>query len=95
VYRNEDRWDRSNVEYDGARIVSYDKRSRTPAMRHIDYGLGAFRREAFAGGHEDLAALYQDLLRAGQLAAFEATERFYEAGSPAGIQELEAYLEGR
>jgi NDP-sugar pyrophosphorylase family protein len=92
VYRNEDRWDRSNVEFANGRIAAYDKRLRTPAMRHIDYGLGVFRREAFDGRQSDLGDLYRDLLEAGELAGFEVGERFYEIGSPAGIRDLEARL---
>src|SRR5216684_1852042 len=65
VYRNEGQWDTSNVEFDGASVVRYDKAARTPEMRHIDYGLGVFRREAFANvpadRPSDLVALYQDL----------------------------------
>jgi len=41
--------DNSNVQFDGAGVVRYDKANRTPAMRHIDYGLGVFQREVFAG----------------------------------------------
>jgi NDP-sugar pyrophosphorylase family protein len=96
VYRNEGRWDTSNVEFENGRIVAYDKKNRTSRMRHIDYGLGAFRREAFDGIAEgeaaDLAALYQDLLARGELAAVEMSERFYEAGSFSGIEELAEYL---
>src|SRR5262249_57878107 len=43
VYRNEGQYDSSNVEYDGSRIIRYDKRERTTSMRHIDYGLGVFQ----------------------------------------------------
>lgn len=96
VFRNDSRWDKSNVEFDG-RILAYDKRRATPRMRHIDYGLGAFRREAFAGvsGGDpwDLAALYRDLLREGRLAALEVEQRFYEIGSPEGIRELAEFLQ--
>ena len=92
VFRNEGRWDASNVEFREGRILAYDKKDRTPRMRHIDYGLGAFRAAAFHGGQLDLAALYQDLLRRGQLAAFEVRERFYEIGSFEGLHELERYL---
>src|SRR5579862_1874605 len=35
VYLNEGRWDTSNVEFSGGKIVRYDKRERTPRMRHI------------------------------------------------------------
>ena len=96
VYRNEGRYDHSNVEYDGGRITKYDKRNRTPGMRHIDYGLGVFDRNVFsaipAGEVYDLARVYQDLLSAGKLAAFEVKERFYEIGSPEGLRETAEFL---
>ena len=44
VFRNEGQWDSSNVEFAEGRILAYDKRNRTPRMRHIDYGLGVFER---------------------------------------------------
>ena len=96
VYANQDRWDTSNVEFADGRILAYDKAKRTPRMRHIDYGLGAFRSAAFAQLPPDqpcdLAALYQDLLRRGQLAAWESPERFYEIGSLEGIRDLTEFL---
>jgi len=96
VYRNEGAFDSSNVEYDGKRILKYDKRNRTSSMRYIDYGLGAFQRGVFeaipAGEKLDLADVYQDLLRAGNLAAFEVHERFYEIGSPEGLRETRELL---
>jgi N-acetyl-alpha-D-muramate 1-phosphate uridylyltransferase len=99
VFRNEGSWDASNVEFQDGRIVRYDKRNRTAAMHHIDYGLGVFRRSVFErlreGEAHDLAAVYQDLLRRDELAGYEVCERFYEIGSAAGIQELEAYLAGK
>lgn len=93
VYRNEGRWDSSNVEFAEGRILAYDKKSRTERMQHIDYGLGVFSRTAFAETvHADLADVYADLLRRGELAACEVDERFYEAGSFAGIEELSQHL---
>jgi N-acetyl-alpha-D-muramate 1-phosphate uridylyltransferase len=96
VFRNEGRWDSSNVEYSDARILAYDKKNRTPRMEFIDYGLGMLRAEALAripdGQPFDLAQLYQDLLHDDQLAAFEVKMRFYEIGSLEGIQDLSNYL---
>ena len=37
VYRNEGRWDTSNVEMDGNHIKIYSKTKRNPRMTHIDY----------------------------------------------------------
>lgn len=99
VYRNDDRYDGSNVEYGGNRILRYDKHDRTPAMRYIDYGLGAFEPKVFAALPAaipcDLAAVYQDLLAAGNLASFEVRERFYEIGTPEGLRDTTEFLHGR
>lgn len=95
VCRNEGRWDSSNVLFEDGRIVRYDKRHGTLGMRHIDYGLGAFTAQAFDGypdGELDLARVYQDLLARHELAAFEVPGRFYEIGSPAGLEETRAYV---
>lgn len=96
VFRNDGRWDASNVEFGKGRIVAYDKRRPTPRMRHIDYGLGVFSRSAFEGVLDDrpydLATLYQDLLRRGELAACEVDQRFYEIGSFEGLEETRRYL---
>ena len=96
VFRNEGAFDASNVEYDGGRILRYDKTSRTPSMRHIDYGLGAFHRSVFEsipeGEARDLVDVYQGLLESGKLAAFEVRERFYEIGSPEGLRDTTRFL---
>lgn len=96
VVRNDDRWDRSNVEFGGGEIVCYSKTERSPQMQHIDYGLTALRAaalERYATDQPlDLAAVFQDLLAQRQLAAHEVTGRFYEIGSPAGLEETRAYL---
>jgi len=96
VFRNESRWDRSNVAFVNGIIKEYDKRNPTPEMRHIDYGLSAFQSPAFQGMPEnvtvDLVAVFQDLLRRGQLAGFEVNERFYEIGSPEGLKDTARFL---
>jgi NDP-sugar pyrophosphorylase family protein len=96
VFRNDGQWDTSNVDFEEGRILAYSKKNRTPRMRYIDYGLGAFRAEAFAGsGAADLADVSEELLRAGELAAVEVRERFYEIGSPSGLREMTNFLSRR
>ena len=96
VYKNRDQWDTSNVLYRDGRIEIYDKGMHTPAMGHIDYGLGGLSEEALTPHDEhtpfDLTSVYQALVEKGELAAFEAEERFYEIGSPAGLEELRRYF---
>jgi NDP-sugar pyrophosphorylase family protein len=99
VFQNENRWDKSNVEFADGRILRYEKRSSDREMRHIDYGLGIYSAKAFAGlpqGSEfDLAELQRDLIARGEMAGYEVPERFYEIGSPAGLAETDAFLRGR
>jgi MurNAc alpha-1-phosphate uridylyltransferase len=95
VFRNEGRWDTSNVIVEGERVAVYDKLDLRPEMRWIDYGLGVLTPAALdaAGPHEpDLARVYRELAREGRLAAYEATERFYEIGTPEARAETDAYL---
>jgi len=96
VFRNDSRWDRSNVEFVNGQVVAYDKQRHTPRMHHIDYGLGIFKRSAFESVPDDqsydLALLYQYLLTHGELAAYETSQRFYEIGSVEGLEETRRYL---
>lgn len=96
VYRNEGSYDTSNVVFADGRIRIYDKKAKLPEMRHIDYGLELLKPAAFEpfAGREafDLAELLQNLLSRDQLAGHEVTTRFYEIGSHAGLNELDALL---
>jgi NDP-sugar pyrophosphorylase family protein len=96
VYRNEGRWDASNVQFEAGQILRYDKKQRTPEMHHIDYGLGVLRAESLASWPDnepfDLADVYRHLLSENQLSGHEVTDRFYEIGSPEGLAELDAFL---
>lgn len=96
VYRNDGRWDTSNVEFADGKILAYDKHHRTPRMHHIDYGLGVLRSTALAtvpeGKPYDLEAVYRHLLVEKELSAFEVKRRFYEVGSLAGLEETRRYL---
>jgi N-acetyl-alpha-D-muramate 1-phosphate uridylyltransferase len=96
VYRNEGKYDTSNVVFRDGEIVVYDKKHRRPEMQHIDYGLSLFKSRAFDSYPPDqpfdLAEVMGKLVREKQLAGYEVRERFYEIGSPAGLAELETIL---
>ena len=96
VFRNEGRWDTSNVLFDGAQIVRYDKRTPTADMKYIDYGLGILSGELLKhrdSGAFDLADIYAELVAGDRLAGFEATKRFYEIGTPSGLALTEGHLQ--
>ena len=103
VLRNENRWDKSNVEFRDGEIWRYDKSGQTPVevtdMKYIDYGLGCIRSGALAQwAHDerfDLASFYQAMVVRRELAGFEVKERFYEIGSLSGLAETELFLQDR
>jgi len=99
VFENSERYDTSNVWFEGGKIRRYDKKDKLPQMRHIDYGLGLFRSGAFAGFPRDAVVDLQEvqkaLLARGELAGYEIFQRFYEIGSHAGLGELDELLRQR
>jgi NDP-sugar pyrophosphorylase family protein len=98
VLRNEGRWDTSNALYAEGRVVAYDKRAPTGEMHWIDYGLGgltAATLEVVPVSETDLSGLYRQLAAAGDLCGYEATERFYEIGTPEALAEADAFLRGQ
>ena len=96
VLKNQNRWDKSNVEFDTGKITEYNKTVLRPQMHYIDYGLGILQSTALqaypARQSFDLSKVYNDLSLAGELAGFEVFERFYEIGSHQGIADTQAYL---
>jgi NDP-sugar pyrophosphorylase family protein len=96
VFRNEGRWDTSNVWFEGGAIKSYSKKEQRTEMQHIDYGLGILEPAALSsypdGEAFDLADVYRDLIARNELAGYEVDRRFYEIGSPEGLAELDAML---
>lgn len=96
VFRNEGKFDASNVVFADGEIKIYDKKRKWPDMHYIDYGLSLFRAPVFepyaAEQAFDLAEVMGRLVNEKQLAGFEVRERFYEIGSPAGLAELETLL---
>lgn len=99
VFQNEGRFDTSNVVFGDGEIKVYDKKTKLPTMRHIDYGLSLFHAPAFTGWPTakpfDLADVMQRLVAQKQLAGYEVKQRFYEIGSHAGLAELEELLGGK
>jgi NDP-sugar pyrophosphorylase family protein len=100
VFPNDGRWDTSNVIFDGRLVTLYDKqrRARAPAdVAFIDYGLSALSRQVIADGvapgtRADLAELFHGLSLRGELAGLEVAQRFYEIGSPAGLEDFGRWL---
>jgi len=96
VFRNENKWDKSNIEFNNGSIIRYDKKIKDEKMKYIDYGLGILNKKAFDEFKEktifDLESVYQELIRKQELLGYEVSERFYEIGSFNGLEETQMLL---
>lgn len=95
VLRNRGRWGRSNATFADGHVTHYDKDEASSSMEWIDYGLGGLTVGALdlvSDDVGDLAVLQGELARRRLLFGFEATERFYEIGTPQGLEESETFL---
>lgn len=92
VYRNEDRYDLSNVMVEGGLVKVYDKEQRLPQMEYINFGVSILRKEALElvppGVPYSQEQWYGELIRRNELLAYETQQRFYEIGSPQGLEEF-------
>ena len=98
VYKNYDRYGRSNTAVEGNLVKRYSKKEKNEDMVYIDYGANIFKREVLGMIPENqsysLDNLFTRLIEMEELLAFEVKERFYEIGSPQGLNEFEEYIKG-
>lgn len=98
VFRNSDRYDRSNTAIQGHLVKEYSKKNRTGDMEYIDYGVNIFRKSVLEMIPENqfcsLEELFPKLIEEEQLLAYEVHQRFYETGSPEGLEDFKQYIAG-
>ena len=97
-FKNEGKFDTSNVIFIDDKFVLYDKQNPTKEMQHIDYGLSILSKRIVKqyiprNTFYDLADCYNALSKKNQLVGYEAKERFYEIGSISGLRDFEKYIE--
>jgi N-acetyl-alpha-D-muramate 1-phosphate uridylyltransferase len=94
VYRNENRYGRSDIEVEGGRVTRYDKAAR--GLYWINYGVSALRKKALEmippGRPYGEEEFYGKLIARRQLLAYPVRTRFYEIGTPAALEEFSAFL---
>lgn len=99
VLHNRDEYEPSNVRVENGLVVDYAKDPRPPRAEYIDYGMLAFRREAFVawpdGEAFDLGVVLEALIARRSMLAFEVMERFHDIGTVEALRETEGFLRGR
>jgi NDP-sugar pyrophosphorylase family protein len=96
VFKNLNKYEPSNVEVKNNLVKSYSKKRKTKKMKYIDYGVSIYRKEALKYLPKnqvcDLTRLQQTLIKKRQLLAYPAEKRFYQIGSPDGLEEFKNYI---
>ena len=96
VFKNLNKYEPSNVEVKNNLVKSYSKKRKTKKMKYIDYGISIYRKEVLKYLPKnqvcDLTKLQQVLIKKRQLLAYPAEKRFYQIGSPDGLEELKNYI---
>jgi N-acetyl-alpha-D-muramate 1-phosphate uridylyltransferase len=99
VFKNCDRFDRSNVVVENDLVKVYDKQNKHENMDYIDYGALILRKgvlDLVPGGQPySLEELLMPMVERKQVLAFKVSERFYEIGSIRGISEFAQYIRDR
>jgi len=95
VFKNLNKYEPSNVEVEKNLVKSYSKKRKTKKMKYIDYGVIIFKKEAlkFIPKNKvyNLSKLLQTLIKKKQLLTYPAEKRFYQIGSPEGLEEFKKY----
>jgi NDP-sugar pyrophosphorylase family protein len=97
VYKNFNRFDKSNLIVKDDMIVAYGEKERTKEMIYIDYGTSLLRKKALnlipKNTFFTTGEFFSNLISKNELLAFEVKERFYHIGNPDALKEFSNYIE--
>ena len=96
VFKNLNRYDRSNVSFNGDHSILYSKKKNDETLTHIDYGFSVMNKRALLripdDNFYDLSNLWESLSRDNELDGYRVNKRFYEIGSREGIVDFQNFL---
>lgn len=97
AYRNQNRFDKSNLLIRDGMIKLYDKTLQGENLEYIDAGLSILKKEVLNLVPEeepyDLEELYRTLISEEEMSAYEVKQRFYQIGSFEGLEEFKNLVE--
>jgi len=96
VYKNYDKYDKSNLIVKNNMVVRYGEKKRTKDMIYIDYGTSILRKKTLKlvpkNIHYTTEQLFSELIKRNELLAFEAKKRFYHIGNPDALKEFRSFI---
>ena len=97
VYKNQNRFDKSNILIADDLVNVYDKTLKGENLEYIDAGLSILKKEVLSLVPEDepfdLQELYKILISEEEMLAYEVKQRFYQIGSLEGLEEFKNLVE--
>ncbi|HVP37005.1 MAG TPA: sugar phosphate nucleotidyltransferase [Terriglobales bacterium] len=97
TYKNQNRFDKSNILIEEGLVKVYDKTFEGGKLEYIDAGLSILKKEVLNLVPEDepynLEGLYGALISEEEMSAFEIRQRFYQIGSFEGLEEFKNLVE--
>jgi len=93
IYKNNGKYDVSNVFFDGNNIA-YSKSYPNSNADYIDYGIGIYKYSDFVGTEEsfDLSIVQERFSKQKKLQYFLAKKRFIEIGTPQSYEKAKKYF---
>jgi NDP-sugar pyrophosphorylase family protein len=99
VYKNNNKYDTSNVVIGKDLIKEYNRKNQNSDMVYIDSGLMVFKKKVLKYIPKNskimLDDIFEELIEKKQLVAYETFQRFYEIGSLNGLFEFKKLIEDK
>lgn len=99
VYKNYDKFDKSNLIVKNNIVSVYGENNRTKEMIYIDYGTSILRKKSLElipkNTYFSTGQFFIKLIEKNELLAYEADKRFYHIGNPESLRELRNYIKNR
>jgi len=99
VYKNNDKFDKSNLIIKDNLVVGYGDKERTKDMKYIDYGTSLLTKNClkFVPNNEFFSTgkFFSKLIKERNLRAYEVFKRFYHIGNPESLEEFRNFIKNR
>jgi len=96
VYKNQDKYDRSNLIVQDNMVIGYGEKERTRDMIYVDYGTSVLRKKILENVPKDTPysteQFFSELVKKRELMAFEVQERFYHIGDLEALEEFRSHI---
>ena len=95
VYKNENRYDRSNLLVENKMVVGHKDLNKNEEVKYIDYGTSLLSEKSLENIPKNMFFSTEDffkrLILKKELLAYEVKKRFYHIGNPESLEEFREY----